>query len=164
MSETLSYDVTKFKIGGGVVKLGTTALGATDGAVTIKAEFSYYESKCNQAGEQVLRKIITGIKYKISAKFKEIDTAIVAALGSTKKVGSSLIGTDLYDNAAELSIAEVGGNNTHTFPAAVVLPESFNYAIDGTAEHGIDLEFEAIPARAGENVGFAYIVTTATSE
>lgn len=139
-----NYDVAEFKITPGAVKLGSVELGGTDGPITITAEYGYYESKCNQAGEQTLRKIITSIKYKVKAKFKQIDKAVVATLGSTKKVTSALIGTDLYAGAAALEIAEITGTQIHKFPKAVVLPESYNYALDGTSEHGIDLEFECI--------------------
>lgn len=151
------YAVEEFKITPGAVTFNSVELGGTDGPVSITAEYSYYESKCNQAGEQVLRKIITSIKYKVKAKFKQIDKALVAALGSTKKVTTAQIGTDIYEGAQALQIAEIKGTSIHKFPKAVVLPESASYDIDGTAEHGIELEFECI----GDTTGVIYEVTSA---
>ena len=58
----MDYTPANFKIGACAATLGSTALGGTEGNCNLKHEPIYYESKCDQGGEQVIRKVIRSFK------------------------------------------------------------------------------------------------------
>lgn len=142
------YDVNSFKMNPAAVTFGTTALGGTSGPVTITPEVEYYDSTCNQAGNQVLAKRITKISYMINAEFKEVDKILPLLVDENDEVNISEIGKNVFTDAKELRLAEIGGNKVHVFPKAIVLKD-YNYPINGVEEHAIPLNFQAIPDTDG---------------
>lgn len=142
------YDKSNFKMNPAAVTYGDIKLGGTDGPVSISQEISYYEVKCNQAGDQVLGKVITGVKVTVKATFKEITKALGAVIGSAKKVNSSLVGADIFEDAKVLQLAEIGGTDTYRFPAAVALKD-MSYDMNGVEQTGIEISFECIADSTG---------------
>ena len=136
------FDITKFTDKPCSVTFDATLLGGTDGPVKIQREDKTVEVTCNQAQGNTLAEKIVEITVTVTAKFKEISTALGLLLGTAKTITGAEIGTDVMaaENRKSLVLSEIGGTNVHTF-TGMVLKKPFEYEIDGTAEHGIELTF-----------------------
>ena len=146
----MSFDVTKFKLVAYIASFKGTVLGGTDGPPNIKIEPVYYESKCDQAGDQVLRKILIGYKVVVGMSLKEIDAGMALLMGADSKLTLSDIGGDLLAGKGELILTPVGvaDSNSYKFPGATLLPET-DYNLAGTEEHKLPVSFECYPDADG---------------
>ena len=136
------YDITKFCDKPCSITYGGTLLGGTDGPVKIQREDKTIEVTCNQAQGGTVAERIVEITMTVSAKFKEISTALGLLLGTAKTITGAEIGTDVMaaSNRKTLVLSEIGGTSVHTF-SGMALKKPYEYEIDGTAEHGIELTF-----------------------
>lgn len=137
---TLMADVTPadFEIGSAMVSYGGTALGGTDDAPTLTVEPVFRESKCDQNGDNPVAVFIVGYTVKVKAKFKEVSKALAVVIGSTKKLSSADFGKDLIGEGKELVVA--GLKRSFKLPKAVPTGQ-WEYAVSGTEEHGISIEW-----------------------
>ena len=137
-----NFDVTKFSDKPCSVTYGGTLLGGTDGPVKIQREDKTIEVTCNQAQGGTVAEKIVEIKMTVSAKFKEISTALGLLLDAGNAITSAEIGTDIMAaaNCKTLVLSEIGGTTVHTF-TGMAIQKPFEYEIDGTAEHGIEISF-----------------------
>lgn len=156
VAESTAYDATKFVKTAFAVEFDSVVLGGTDGPVNIKPEITTEEVTCNQAGGKVLKKLITKIVYKITAKFKQPDTVLAKVFGLTGTISTALLGTDLLSNAKELKLSAIGSSNiVYDFKAAVA--KVTNYDLDGEKLHSVEIEFET--TEAGGADGTILVVT-----
>lgn len=135
-------DPGNFEIGSAVVSYGETKLGGTDGAVSVSVEPKTREVKCDQNGDNPVAVFITGYDVKVKAKFKEISKVLPVLIGAGKKLSAADFGKNLLDgtsgSAKELVV--VGLNRSFKLPKAISI-SAWEYAISGTEEHGIEIEF-----------------------
>jgi len=146
---TLMADVTpaNFEIGSAMVAFDSVKLGGTDGPPTLSVEPVIREAKCDQNGDNVVAIYITGYNIKLKAKFKEITKAL-AVLMPANKLSADDFGVDQIATNGK-SLAVVGLKRSFTLPKA--LPSgNWEYAIAGTEEHGIEIEFSAYQAANGD--------------
>ncbi len=147
---TQKFDVTKFCLSAYVATFKDTLLGGTDGPPSFKLEPTFFESKCDQAGETVLRKILTGMKIVVSMSMKEIETGMGLILGESGKIQLSDIGKDLFADKGALVLTPIGmpGLKSYRFPGAMLLMET-EYKLSGTEEHVLPVSFECVPDANG---------------
>ncbi len=129
------YDISKMKIGPCAVSFKGTVLGATQGGIKVKVEPIYHETKCDQAGETVVRKVLIGFKVTIETPLMEITDSMALILDDDSKITESMIGTDIFDSAGALLLTPINQNDTvgRQFPKAVPLPgfeDSYSYQDD----------------------------------
>ncbi|MCP3967479.1 MAG: hypothetical protein GY750_07080 [Lentisphaerae bacterium] len=132
-----------FKHGSCVVSYKNNAIGATINGPAFSIEPEYYESKCDQTGGRVVRKIITNLKINVSAEVMEIDKAFSKILDSSGKITSSMIGDDLLGTGGELSLipTDNADKTGYRFPNAILLPET-DYEFKSSEDHTMKLSFE----------------------
>lgn len=133
-------ETANFEIGSAMVAYGETKLGGTDGAPTLSVEPVFREVRCDQGGENILGLYITGYNIKLKAKFKEITKILPVLFPASKKLSSADFNTDLVADGRALAV--VGLKRSFTLPKAVP-SGNWEYAISGTEEHGIEVEFTA---------------------
>jgi hypothetical protein len=143
-------DATKFKLGACTLTYKSTVLGATDGGPKFDFEPEYYESKCDQSGGRVVRKICTNVKITVSAAFKEIDDAFTQILDATGKITTSEIGKDLLTGGGALLLTPIDAADTHgySFPNAVIVPKG-SYSFKAEEDHTLELQFEIYADESG---------------
>ncbi len=157
VAENTSYDITKFERTAYAVEFDGVVLGGTDGAVSIKPEVTTEDVTCNQAGGNALKRLITGIKYTISAKFKQPETVLAKIFGLSGTISTGDLGTDLFSKAAELKLSAIGTSNmVYDFKAVVAKINS--YDLDGEKIHAVEIEFETLPK--GDLDGKILVVST----
>lgn len=138
---TLMADVlpANFEIGSAMVAFDSVKLGGTDGPPTLTVEPVLREVKCDQNGDNVVALYITGYNIKVKAKFKEITKALAVLLPASGSLSAADFGADIIAaKGKELTV--VGLKRTFTLPMAVP-SGNWEYAIAGTEEHGIEIEF-----------------------
>ena len=157
-----NYDITKFCDKPCPITYGGTLLGGTDGPVKIQREDKTIEVTCNQAQGGTVAERIVEITMTVSAKFKEVSTALGLLLGAGNSITSAEIGTDVMAaaNRKTLVLSEIGGNTIHTF-TGMALKKPYEYEIDGTSEHGIELSFVGKLNNQSTPGDVLYAVTTA---
>jgi hypothetical protein len=158
----MDYNVENFCDKPCSVTYDGTLLGGTEDAVNITRENKYLEVTCNQAQGTTVGKKLIEIKMIIKAKFKEITPALTLLLGAQKSITGAEIGADVLAaaNKKTLVLSEIGGDRIHTVNNAVV-EKAFNYDIDGTKNHGIEITFEAVLNNTNAAEDVLYAVTNA---
>lgn len=159
VAESTAYDVTKFVKFPVAVEFDSVVLGGTDGPPSIKPEITTEEVTCNQAGGKVLKKLITKIVYKITAKFKQPETVLAKVFGLTGTISTALLGTDLLATAKELKLSAIGTSN-FVFDFKKATAKVTNYDMDGEKLHSVEVEFET--TEAGDDTGTILIVSNSS--
>lgn len=136
-----------FEIGSAMVAFNSIKLGGTDGAPTLSVEPVFREVKCDQNGDNVAALYITGYNVKLKAKFKEISKALAVLMPAAKLSSADFSVDQIAANGKALVVA--GLKRTFTLPNAVV-SGNWEYAISGTEEHGIEIEFTGYKDGTGE--------------
>lgn len=146
----MDYDVTKFKLAPYAITFKGQPMGGTDGPPKLSIKPKFYESKCDQAGDTILRKIIIGYEITVTASLKEIDPAMEALLGDGGKITMSDVGKDLLQDAGALSLVAIGDadQTSYNFPAAILLPET-EYEMAGTEDHKVPFSWTITPDENG---------------
>ena len=136
-----------FEIGSAMVAFNSVKLGGTDGPPTLSVEPVLREVKCDQNGDNVVALYITGYNIKVKAKFKEISKALTVLMPANKLSASDFGVEQIATNGKALAV--VGLKRSFTLPNA--LPSgNWEYAIAGTEEHGIEIEFTAYQDASGD--------------
>ena len=157
--EAESFDVTKFIDTPFAVSFGGEVLGGTEGAPSIKPEYTFEEISCNQAQGRTVKKIIKKVVYVITAKFLQPETVLAKAFG-LQSITKDMLGKDILDEAKELVLAAIGSSNTvYTFHSAIATVTS--YDLDGEKLHGVEVEFRTTDT--GDKDGKILSVSTATA-
>ncbi|QSH40115.1 hypothetical protein P0136_01365 [Lentisphaerota bacterium ZTH] len=132
-----------FKHGSCVVSFKGSTLGATVDGPSFNIQPEYYESKCDQAGGRIIRKIITNLKINVAAEILEIDNTLRRIFDSDGKITGALIGTDLLNDGGELTLIPTCKQDKtgYRFPNAILLPEA-DYQFKSTEDHTMKVNFE----------------------
>lgn len=155
MEENATYDVTKFVRTPFAVEFGGVMLGGTEGPVNIKPKITTEDVTCNQAGGKIIKRIITGIKYTITAKFKQPETVLQEMFSLSGTITKDMLGVDLYTQAKELKLSAIGASNVvYDFKAAIGMLT--NYDLDGEKVHQVEIEFET--TEYGDDTGTILVV------
>ena len=146
----MSFNTDNFKIGACAVSYKSTDLGGTQNGPSFSIEPEYYESKCDQAGGRVVRKIVTNVKINLKVELKEIDAGFAQLLDANDQIATSLIGSDLISSGGVLLLTPVDSNDTvtYSFPNAALSPQT-EYAFKSEEDHSLILEFEIFPDANG---------------
>jgi hypothetical protein len=146
----MSFNTSNFKIGACTISYKGTVLGGTQSGPSFNIEPEYYESKCDQAGGRVVRKVITNMKITVTAELKEIDSGFAQILDGNGKITTALVGSDLLGNGGALILTPVDASDTvgYSFPNAVISPKT-EYAFKAEEDHVLKIEFEVFPDAGG---------------
>lgn len=135
------YNAANFKEAPYAVSYGGAACGGTDGPPTLKVEYKTKDVTCNQAQGRILKKVVLGINYQVTAKFVEPNAALANVFGLTGEITTADLGKDLYAEAKVLELQEIGGTDKITLHAATATVS--DYSLDGENLHSVSITFDS---------------------
>ena len=132
-----------FKIGSCHISYKRRLIGVTLDSPLLNIEPEFYEAKCDQVGDKIIRKVITNMNITVSAEVKEIDNNFANFFDADGKITNVVFGENVLTTGGELCLSPIGGSDDiwYCFPKALLIPEKV-YPYRNTKDYCLKINFE----------------------